>query len=113
MKPFIDVKASWMGHSVKASLWCDSLLINTIFHFLFLEWAIVKRIWCYIKTKSFQTTKGSYKVIIILPIKSKMAAAKKQWFLRFLYWTESSPTVIQGPRFTNDYKFGISVNTYQ
>ena len=43
-----------------------------------------------------------------------MAAAKKQWFLRFLYWTESSPTVIiQGPRFTNDYKFGISVNAYQ
>ena len=42
-----------------------------------------------------------------------MTAAKKQWFLRFLYWTESSPTVIQGPRFTNDYKFTISVNTYQ
>ena len=42
-----------------------------------------------------------------------MAAAKKQCFLRFLYWTESSPTVIQSPKFTNDYKFGISVNTYQ
>ena len=42
-----------------------------------------------------------------------MAAAKKQWFLRFLYWTESSPTVIQGLGFTNDYKFGISVNAYQ
>ena len=42
-----------------------------------------------------------------------MAAAKKQWFLRFLYWTESSPTVIQDLRFTNDYKFGISVNAYQ
>ena len=39
-----------------------------------------------------------------------MAAAKKQCFLRL---TESSPTVIQSPRFTNDYKFGISVNTYQ
>ena len=32
-----------------------------------------------------------------------MAAAKKKRFLRFLYWTESSPTVIQSPRFTNDY----------
>ena len=42
-----------------------------------------------------------------------MAAAKKQCFLCFLYWTESSPTVIESPRFTNDYKFGISVNTYQ
>ena len=41
-----------------------------------------------------------------------MAAAKKQCFLPFLYWTESSPTVFQSPRFTNDYKFGISVNTY-
>ena len=50
-------------------------------------------------------------LVKILPIKSKMAAAKKQCFLRFLYWTESSPTVIQSPRFTND--FGISVNTYQ
>ena len=42
-----------------------------------------------------------------------MAAAKKQCFLRFLYWNESSPTVIQSPRFTNDYKFSISVSTYQ
>ena len=38
-----------------------------------------------------------------------MAAAKKQCLVRFLYWTESSPTVIQSSRFTNDYKFGISV----
>ena len=36
-------------------------------------------------------TQGGYQVIIILLIKSKMAAAKKQCFLRFLYWTESSP----------------------
>ena len=42
-----------------------------------------------------------------------MAAAKKQCFLRFLYWTESLRTVIQSPRFKNNYKFGISVNTYQ
>ena len=34
---------------------------------------------------------GGYQVIFILPIKSKMAAAKKLWFLRFLYFTESSP----------------------
>ena len=37
-------------------------------------------------------TQGGYQVIIILPIKSKMAAAaEKQCFLRFLYLTESSP----------------------
>ena len=58
-------------------------------------------------------TQGGYQVIIILPIKSKMAAAKKQCFLQFQYFTESSPTVIQSPRFTNDYEFGISVSTYQ
>ena len=43
-----------------------------------------------------QRRQGGYQVIIILPIKSKMAAAKKQFFLQF----------------TNDYKFGIS-DTYQ
>ena len=36
-------------------------------------------------------TQGGYQVIIILPIKSKMAAARKRCFLRFLYFTESSP----------------------
>ena len=36
-------------------------------------------------------TQGGYQDIIILPIKSKMAAAKKRCFLRFLYFTESSP----------------------
>ena len=41
-----------------------------------------------------------------------MAAAKKQCFLRFLYLTEST-SVIQSPRFKNDYEFGINVNTYQ
>ena len=58
-------------------------------------------------------TQGGYHVIIILPIKSKMAAAKKQCFLRFLYFTESSPPSFKVPRFTNDYEFGISVSTYQ
>ena len=36
-------------------------------------------------------TQGGYQVIIVLPIKSKLAAAEKKWFLRFLYLTESSP----------------------
>ena len=36
-------------------------------------------------------TQGGYQVIIILPIKGKMAAARKRCFLRFLYFTESSP----------------------
>ena len=58
-------------------------------------------------------TQGGYQVIIILPIKSKMAAARKRCFLQFLYFTESSPSVIQSPRFTNDYEFFISVSTYQ
>ena len=36
-------------------------------------------------------TQGSYQVIIILPIKSKMAAAKRRCFLPFSYLSESSP----------------------
>ena len=36
-------------------------------------------------------TQGGYQVIIILPIKSKMVAARKWCFLLFLYFTESSP----------------------
>ena len=36
-------------------------------------------------------TQGDYQVIIILPIKSKMAAARKRCFLKFLFFTESSP----------------------
>ena len=80
-----------MGSSDKVSLWYVPLLINTRFCFFILEKAIIKRISCYIKTKNFQMTHGGYQVIIILPIKSKMAAAKKRCFLRFLYFTESSP----------------------
>ena len=101
------IKGGRMGRSDTVSLWCVSLLINTRFHFFILEQAIVKRISCYIKTKSFQMTKGAYQVIKILPIKCKMAAAKKGCILRFLYLTESSL------RFTNDCKFGISVSTYK
>ena len=33
-----------MGHSVKVSLWCVTLLINTRFRFFILEQAVVKRI---------------------------------------------------------------------
>ena len=36
-------------------------------------------------------TQGGYQVIVILPIKNKMAAAKNKCFLRFLYLTEYSP----------------------
>ena len=40
-----------------------------------------------------------------------MVAAKKQciFAISVLNWVVTS--VIQSPRFTNDYKFGISVNT--
>ena len=43
-----------------------------------------------------------------------MAAAKKQCFqvaISVFYWIFTS--VIQSPRFTNDYEFFISVSTYQ
>ena len=36
-------------------------------------------------------TQGAYQVVKILPIKGKMAAAKRRCFLRFLHLTESSP----------------------
>ena len=42
---------------------------------------------------------GAYQVIKILPIKSKMAAAKKRCFLGFLYLTKSSPPSFKVPRF--------------
>ena len=68
-------------------------------------------------------TQGGYQVIKILTIKNKMAAAKKQCFFFVLFcfvlffaisvlnWVFTS--AIQSPLFTNDYKFGICVNTYQ
>ena len=40
-----------------------------------------------------------------------MAAAKKQTAISVLDWVVTS--VSQSPRFTNDYKFDISVSTYQ
>ena len=50
-------------------------------------------------------TRGGYQVIIILQIKSKMAAARKQCFLRFLYFTESSPPSfkVQGLQMTMNF----------
>ena len=56
---------------------------------------------------------GGYQVIIILPIKSKMAAAKKRYFLRFLYFTESSPPSLKVRGLQMTIEFGISVSTYQ
>ena len=58
-------------------------------------------------------TQEGYQAIIILPIKSKMAAAKKQCFFAISVFNWVFTAVIQSPRFTNDYKFGISVSTYQ
>ena len=57
-------------------------------------------------------TQGGYQVITILPIKGKMAAAKKQCFFASVL-NRVFTSIIQSLRFTNDYKFGISVNTYQ
>ena len=57
---------------------------------------------------------GGYQVIIILPIKPNWtAAAKKQCFfaITVLNWVFTSN--IQSPGFTNDYKMGIGVSTYQ
>ena len=36
-------------------------------------------------------TQGGFQLIIILPIKSQMAAARKRCFLAYVYFTESSP----------------------
>ena len=42
-----------------------------------------------------------------------MAAVKKQCFFAISVLNCILTFVIQSPRFTNDYKFAISVNTYQ
>ena len=42
-----------------------------------------------------------------------MAAAKKPCFFAIFVFNWVFTSVIQSPRFTNDYKFGISVSTYQ
>ena len=58
-------------------------------------------------------TQGGYQVIIILPIKSKMAAARKRCFFAISVFYRIFTSVIQSPRFINDYEFFISVSTYQ
>ena len=61
-------------------------------------------------------TQGGYQVIIILPIKSKKAAAKKHAVLFAIsvgLLNRVFTIAIQSPWFTNGYKFGMSVNTYQ
>ena len=68
------------GHFT-VSFWYASLLdlTNTRFHSFISASDFTLR-------QRFQMTQGGYQVIIILPIKSKMAAAKKQCFyLHFLY----------------------------
>ena len=58
-------------------------------------------------------TQGGYQVMIILPIKGTMAAAKKQCFIAISVSNCVFTSDIQSPRFTNDYEYGISVNTHQ
>ena len=96
-----------MGHSVKASLWCYSLLIKTRFRFLYFRMSIRKLAVAFymineiqpkikfqkllsasdvtLKQRAFKRLREAIQVIIILPIKSKMVVAKKQRFLRFRY----------------------------
>ena len=57
-------------------------------------------------------TQGGYQVIVILLLKSKMAAAKEAVLFAISVFNWVFTSVIQSPRFTNDYKFSISVNTY-
>ena len=45
-------------------------------------------------------TRGGYQVIIILPIKSKIAAAKLQCFLRFLIESSPPPFKVRGLQMT-------------
>ena len=90
-----------MGHYVMDSFWCEPLLINTRswaqdFAFFIFEWTIVKRIWS-IK-KNFYDSERSLTYYNFTD--------KKEFILFFLF----SPTIIQRPGFTNDYKFCISVN---
>ena len=58
-------------------------------------------------------TQGGYQVTIILPIKRKMAAAKKQCFLRFPYLTESSPPSFKVRSLQMTMNLAFCVNTYQ
>ena len=58
-------------------------------------------------------TQGGYQVINILPIKSKMAAARKRCLAVLFAISVFFTSVIQSRRFINDYEFFISVSIYQ
>ena len=58
-------------------------------------------------------TQGGYEVIINLPMKSKMAAAKEAVLFAISVFTESSPPSFKVRGLRNDYEFGISVSTYR
>ena len=70
-----------MGRSDKVSLWYVALLINTRFRLILFY---NKLLLSAFNVTLRQMTQGGYQVMMILPIKSKMAAARKRCFLRFL-----------------------------
>ena len=78
-------KGSRTGHSVKVSLWYASLLTNTRFRFLYFRISNCKAHLMLHKDKELPNDSGRLSSYNYLPIKSKMVAAKKQCFLRFLY----------------------------
>ena len=90
-KPF---KGCRMGSSDKVSLWYVALLINTRFRFLIKNKQLLSTFNVTLRQRTSKWLREPIK-LIILPIKSKMTAAKnpakKRCFLRFLYFTESSP----------------------
>ena len=73
------------------SLVCGIINQHKISLFLFKNKQLLSAFNVTLRQRTSKMTQGGYQVIIILPIKSKMAAAKKRCFLRFLYFTESSP----------------------
>ena len=87
-------KGSRMGHSVKVSLWCVTLLINIRFRFFF--YFRISNCLAHLmlhKGKELPNDLGRLSSYNNFTDKNKMAAAKKQCFLRFLYLTESSSLV--------------------
>ena len=81
-----DVKGCRMDRSDKVSLWYVALLINTRFRFVFFLFQNKQLLSAFNVTLRQRTSKWLWEtqVIIILQIKSKMAAAKKRCFLQFL-----------------------------
>ena len=62
---------------------------------------------------NFQMTQGGYQVRKKFTDKKQNGCCKEAvlFTISVFYWIFTS--VIQSPRFTNDYEFGISVSTYQ